>query len=269
MTVNTKRAYISALVYLARHLDHKKSFKEMTPEDFFSKEVIDEKTGKKRGYLENMKRSFEQDPDQKWVNTYNTRAARYLAFWKWLTQPDLPAEERQLPPQLKGLRFVKRKSKTSVRRENFWTPEEHKVFLQRCEDLRLACFHAIARDTGARPGEILDLKISDLKIKVSPTTGKKFAEFWIGRSGKMKKGRPASISDAIPYFSSWVAVHPRRDSPEGAYLFPSMENKAKYRNVPLKPDTLRLTYVTTIEEQFPKLLDSPDITLEEKAVLRN
>ena len=38
----------------------------MAWEDFFSKEIVDEKTGKKkRGYLENIKRTFHEDPDQK------------------------------------------------------------------------------------------------------------------------------------------------------------------------------------------------------------
>ena len=73
MTSNTKRVYIDSLVLLARHHEHKKSFKDMTPEDFFSKEIVDENTGKKRGYLENIKRPFHEDTDQKWVNTYNTR----------------------------------------------------------------------------------------------------------------------------------------------------------------------------------------------------
>lgn len=71
MSTNTKKLYIAALVYLARHHDHKKSFKEMTSEDFFSKEIVDEKTGKKRGYLENLRRTLEEDVQQKWVNTYN------------------------------------------------------------------------------------------------------------------------------------------------------------------------------------------------------
>ena len=124
-----------------------------------------------------------------------------------------------------------------------WTDEEHRVFLKYCEDLRLACFHAIVKDTGARPSELLALKISDLQIKVSPSTGKKYAEFTIGDKlgGKMKKPRPATISDAIPYFNVWTAVHPMRDSPKGAYLFRSRENQAKYRNRPLTHDSLRLS----------------------------
>ncbi len=50
MSPNTKTAYVSALVYLARHHNHEKPFKEMTAEDFFSKEIIsiDEKTGKEK-----------------------------------------------------------------------------------------------------------------------------------------------------------------------------------------------------------------------------
>jgi hypothetical protein len=75
MSVNTKIGYITSLVYLSRYVGHKKSFKQMTRED-----IID-------GYLKSIKRDFSQDPDQKWVNTYKTRANKILAFWKWMTQP--------------------------------------------------------------------------------------------------------------------------------------------------------------------------------------
>jgi hypothetical protein len=57
------------------------------------------------GYLKSLKREFSDDPEQKWVNTHNARGAKYLAFWKWMTQPDLRREERQTPPQLKGLKI--------------------------------------------------------------------------------------------------------------------------------------------------------------------
>jgi hypothetical protein len=171
MSPNTKRVYVTALVYLSRYVRNVrnggriyKSFKEMTRDDFFAKE-------EPKGYLESLKRDFSDDPDKKWVSTHNTRLARYLAFWKWLTQPELKAEERQEPPQLKGYRFAKREAKTSVKREHLWTPEEHAVFLNRCEDLRLTCYHAIALDTGGRPGELLELKLGDIKVETVPSTG--------------------------------------------------------------------------------------------------
>jgi Phage integrase family len=143
--------------------------------------------------------------------------------------------------------------------------------LQYCEDVRLAGFHAIHRDTGGIPSELLALKISDLKIQTSPSTDKKYAEFWIGDKvgGKMRKARPTAISDAIPYYNAWISVHPRRDSPQGAYFFTSTENKAKYRNTPIKPGTLRQAYERTIEKHFPKLLTKPDVPLEDKAALES
>lgn len=123
---------------------------------------------------------------------------------------------------------------------------------------------------GSQTKRVASLKDRDLQIKVSPSTGKKYAEFTIGDKlgGKMKKPRPATISDAIPYFNVWTAVHPMRDSPQGAYLFPSRENQAKYRNRPLTHDSLRLVYVRAIREQFPKLLDRPDVPLEDKVALK-
>jgi hypothetical protein len=152
MTPNTKKAYINALSLLSTHIKDKrnggkyKSFKEITIDDFFAQE-------EPKGYLRSLKRDFADDPHEDWINTYNTRGAQYLAFWKWLTQKDLPKEERQIPPQLKGYREVKHSpvNKKRRKREQLWTPEEHVVFLKYCEDLRLACFHAMAHETGGRP----------------------------------------------------------------------------------------------------------------------
>src|SRR5215203_7733 len=272
MAPNTKRGYIDALHLLSQHVMEKrnagvyKSFREMTREDFFADQ-------EPKGYLRSLKKTFEEDPKEKWVNTYDSRQAKYLAFWKWLTQPDLKKEERQDPPQLKGYRWITHKSKsnrTRVKRENHWTDEEHKVFLDYCEDPRLACFHAMHRDVGGRPSELLEVKITDIKFKVSQN-GKKYAEFWIGDkiNGKMKQVRPVTISDAVPYYNIWRAMHPRRDNPENAYLFPSHSNKSKYRNIPLTADSLRLAYARTIEEHFPKLLLRPDIKPEEKAAIKS
>ncbi len=171
---------------------------------------------------------------------------------------------------MKGFRASRKKHKTSTRRDHFWSAEEHKVFLDYCEDLRLACFHAIAMETGARPGELLQLKISDIKFKIS-NKGIKYSEFSIGHTigSKMKEARLNTISESIPYFNAWVSVHPLRDHSEGAYLFPSRWNGAKYQNVPLQTDSLRLAYHRVIEEHFPKLLNRPDISLEDKNTLRS
>lgn len=260
MSPATKRGYIANLVYLARYLGHKKSFKEMTKGD-----IVD-------GYLNSLRVPFHEDIDQKWVNTYNKRAGCYLAFWKWLTQRDLKREERQTPPQLKGLRFANKARKTSTKREDLWSPEEHLVFLSRCENLKLACYHAIAIETGGRPSEILNLKISDIKVEVSPSTGKQYADVSIGQEGKMREDRLSPpLVNSIPYFNAWISVHPAgHDSPKGGvYLFPSQDKKSMYRNTPLKVGSLRLLYTRTLKTHFPKLLLRQDISQKEKLVIKS
>jgi hypothetical protein len=118
---------------------------------------------------------------------------------------------------------------------------------------------------------LLQLKLGDLKVETVASTGKKVCRFWIGQKGKTENSyRPASISDAIPYFNTWAQVHPARDwdNSKAAYLFPSMENKAKYRNIPLRPDSLRLCYCRVIEKAFPKLLNRSEIPAKDKVALR-
>ena len=257
---STKRAYISNLVYLSRFLKHLKSFKEMTQEDI----VL--------GYLNSLKRKANEDPDQKWVNTHNQRAMVFSKFFKWLTQADLKPEERQISttPQLKGLRYYHKKQKSSVKPQDIWTPEEHNVFLNYCEDPRIACYHSMAIETGARPGELLALRLGDVKIQKAPSTGKVYASFEVGRYGKTKKARTVSISDAIPYYKVWRTLHPMKDSPitDQAFLFISYENSAKYRNVHLKEESLRLIYAKLKKDHFLKVLDRPDVAQKDKITIR-
>jgi integrase/recombinase XerD len=175
IAVKTKCAYITSLVYLSRYLGHKKSFGDMTAEDIVT------------GYLNSLKRPVEADSDERWINTFNLRAAVYLKFFKWLTQRDLPANERKLSkvPMLKGLKFLKRKGpKTHVKPTDLWTLEDDALFMKYCEDSRIVCYHAMSRDTSARPGELLGVRIGDVKIKKTAGSSKMFAEIEIGRYGK-------------------------------------------------------------------------------------
>lgn len=73
----TKQVYVSNLVYLSRHFEYKKSFRDMSREDIIS------------DYLNSLKRPVTTDPDQKWINTHNQRAMVFSKFFKWMTQPDL------------------------------------------------------------------------------------------------------------------------------------------------------------------------------------
>jgi hypothetical protein len=57
-----------------------------------------------------------------------------------------------LPPALKGLRFPPKKGpKSHVNNADLWTLEDEVIFLKYWEDPRIACYHAMSRETSARP----------------------------------------------------------------------------------------------------------------------
>jgi hypothetical protein len=75
MAPNTKRGYIDALHALSEHVKNKrntgvyKPFREYTRDDFFAEQ-------EPQGYLRSLKKTFEEDPKEKWVNTYDTKQAK-------------------------------------------------------------------------------------------------------------------------------------------------------------------------------------------------
>jgi hypothetical protein len=203
IAVKTKCTYISNLVYLSRYLDHKKSFKDM----MVSQDVIESN-------LHSLKRPIEVDPDQKWINTHNQRAMVISKFFRWLAYPDLRSEERRIqkpiPPAIRGIKTIKKKGpRSNVKATDLWTWEEDALFVKYVEDSRVACYHMMARDTSARPSELLAIKIEDIKIK-KDANGKIFAEVeGIGRYGKTKKARTVPLIKSLPYLKSWLAQHPQ------------------------------------------------------------
>jgi hypothetical protein len=56
------------------------------------------------------------------------------------------------------------------------------------ENPRLRFYHALAYETSARPGELLELKIGDIKIEQDSNTGKMYSALDIGRQRNAKVG---------------------------------------------------------------------------------
>jgi integrase len=106
-------------------------------------------------YLENMK------VGNKWKRTYTLFSITVTRFFKWLYSPEICPKERPKPPVVVNLGRVKFDKKT-YKNKDIWTLEDNEVFFKYCPDPKIKCYHGIAVDTGARPHEILGLKIEDI-----------------------------------------------------------------------------------------------------------
>ena len=57
---------------------------------------------------------------------------------------------------------LKRKEISIYKPTDLWTEEDDFIFYKYCPSSRDRCWHAVARDTGCRPHEMLRLKIKDV-----------------------------------------------------------------------------------------------------------
>lgn len=93
----------------------------------------------------------------------------YFKFFRWLHSPNEPdARRRNAPNCMIGIKRLPRKEKSPYKPEDMWSTEENAIFLKYCPYPRDRCYHAMANDTSARPHELLNLKIKDIKFKYLP-----------------------------------------------------------------------------------------------------
>jgi len=183
------------LLYLLRFV-HKvnKPFADMTRED-----VI--------GYLNSIKIG------NKWRRTFKLLCIYLTRFFRWFYHPGLSPKERPRPQVVENLGKVKidRKKDRPYKHTDMWTLENHNIFFKYCPSKKIKCYHAIAVDTGARPHEILGLKIEDI---IWPLDGKPPTFTVSGKTGS----RPLPLLRFHRYVREWIEQHPKRAVPSSILI---------------------------------------------------
>lgn len=134
---------------------------------------------------------------------------------------------------------------------------------------RLRLYHAIAWETSARPGELLELKIGDIEDNIQiDEDGFPCVVLEVGRNGKTKESlREVGITKlSLQYYNMYKPSHPDPTNRK-AYLFASLEYSALGRNLPVSEEALRKEYVAFRNKIIPKLInrkERPDIPEEDK-----
>jgi site-specific recombinase XerD len=264
VAIATKKTYLNALIYLSRYFKGQKSFEAITSLDLSN-------------YLISFQKNMEEDPDQGWISTHRSFGMTYLKFFKWLAYPGLTPQERKrlsrekYPPVLKGFVLqTKKGTKSPVTAKDIWDDKDVAIFLKYCTDNpRHRFYHALAYETSARPGELLQLKIEDIEIQLDEN-GAPCALIDVGRYGKRKQSRIVGITKfTIQYYQAYLQSSDHPDpTNRKSYIFVSRENSAHAKNLPITVDALRADYLNFRDKKIPKLLKRPDIPSEDKEHLQ-
>ena len=138
-----------------------------------------------------------------------------------------------------------------------WSKEEDFLFLRYCPSKRDKCYHAISRDSSARPHEIFGIKIREIHFKLT-SDQKQYAELYVnGKTG----ARSIPLFDSLPYLKDWINSHPQPGNP-GALLIPSLSHRSFGRK--MTRSGIGSIYGRYKAHFFPRLLEDPNIPSEDK-----
>ena len=171
-------------------------------------------------FLSNLKKPEDKNKRRKWIGTYNLFSTHIRQFFKWFYYPDVGPKRRQTPAIVDDLPKPGKPGRT-YRPIDMWMPNQQLVFLKYCPNPKIKCYHAIATFTGARPHEILGLKIGDLKWLPN---GEGVIFEVTGKTGSR------TLKIMVPFFMDfvkrWIDQHPRNKVPS-SYLIYSKKTDGK------------------------------------------
>jgi integrase len=244
---NYRRDNIIMLCDLSIFFSNAKLFEEMTRKDLLS-------------FLDSYRKAENVDPLHKWIGTYNLFRMQLMRFFKWLYYPDVEQKKRLKPPVIENIPQLKRKEKSIYKPTDLWTSEDDSLFLKYCPNPRDRCYHAISRDSAARPHELLKLRIKDVSFKLAPDR-KQYAEILVnGKTGT----RPIPLINSLPWIKDWLSQHPQAANLNSILLC----GFGKSLNRAINIRSLDRIYYDYKNEFFPRLLGNPNVPPEDKQRIR-
>jgi integrase len=106
---------------------------------------------------------------------------------------------------------IKRKEASIYKPTDLWTEEDDALFYKYVPYSRDRCWHAVARDTGCRPDEMLRMKIKDI-VAQQLDDGSQIARISInGKTGN----RHVRLYNSYPRLKDWLT---------NGHPFPSIPN---------------------------------------------
>jgi integrase/recombinase XerD len=243
---NYRKSNIDRLVKFSKFHNHK-PFHNITREEVLV-------------FLDSLHKPESLDPMHKWIGSYNVYRVQLIRLFKWLYSPDIEPDKRPKPKVMENIPQLRRKERSVCKPSDLWTTEEDLIFLRHCPSKRMKCYHAVARDLGYRPHEILKLRIKDFAFK--SVENRQYAEVVVnGKTGT----RHLPLIDSLPYVKDYLDnEHPMPGNPNAVFI--SGIGRSIGRGI--LPVALNHLYAGYKNGYFSKLLDNPNVPPEDKLKIK-
>jgi integrase len=176
-------------------------------------------------FLNTKTKSTKQDPDEKWITTWNHYLARIKLFFRWITNRSGECSESEW--QTPTFMQIKEKSsrKSPYSESQIWDRDELLSILKYEREIRNKAILTLLWDLDARNHELTALKLGNIRLR------ERYAEGEIPHNTKTGGG-PIVLACTFPYVRDWLNRHPFKNSPDSR-LICNLRNGA-----PIKLDAL-------------------------------
>lgn len=180
-------------------------------------------------FLDTKVKSSEEDPDKRWITTWNYYLVHIKRFFRWLHNhkckgniPEDISESEWITPPFINLKKRRTKRLSPYSESEIWERDELLTIVKYEPFARNKAALTLFWDLDARNHEITLLKIKNIRLR------EKYGEGDIPYQAKTGSG-PILLTFSFPYVRDWLNEHPFKNSPD-ARLICSLLNGS-----PIKP----------------------------------
>src|SRR5215469_15032742 len=227
---------LKAVIAFARYLGPNYTFQDLHRPD----QIIP--------FLDTKIKNEVEDPDRRWITTWNDYLRHIKHFLRWLHNYYSCASplqrmqtEWETPP---AARIKKKRTKrvSPYSGIEIWDREELFTIIKYEPEIRNKAILALLWDLDARNHEITSLKIGNIRLR------ERYAEGEIPYNTKTGGG-PILLTCSFPYVRDWLNKHPFKNTPE-ARLICNLHNGA-----PIKPEAL-WTMMKQLRQRIESLVEN-------------
>ncbi|MDN5845168.1 MAG: hypothetical protein L0H53_02710 [Candidatus Nitrosocosmicus sp.] len=246
---NYQNGLIKVLIRFAEHIGENTTFYQVQ-----DKEKILE-------FLNLKKKNEIEDPDKKWITTWNDYLWRIKYFYRWLANTakggkeiDVKSHDNWNTPSFINIKMKRTKRSSPYSETEIWDREEIFTIIKYEPYKRNKAALALLWDLNARPHEITLLKIKHIRLR------EKYGEGEIPHQAKTGSG-PLLLTFSFPYLRDWLNEHPFKNEPEARLICNLLTG------APIRSDQIN-EIMKQLQKRIIRLLEADKITdIKEKDAL--
>lgn len=177
-------------------------------------------------FLDTKVKTYDEDPDKKWITTWNNYLNRMRLFYRWLCNQNNDTESGNWEtPEFFKIKTKKSKRVSPYLESEIWEKDELISILKYEPHKRNKAAITLFWDLNGRNHEITLLKLKHIRIREN------YGEGEVPHESKTGSG-PVLLTTSFVYVRDWINEHPFKNSPNASLICNLMTG------APIKPEAM-------------------------------